>query len=87
MKSIDKKKIGFIWTNTRGDVEGNIEHIARHELIPQDVECAFRNAITIESRSKSSNLPMAIGPTPGGEMIRIIYTQIDDNWIRVITAY
>jgi uncharacterized DUF497 family protein len=87
MKKIDKKKIGFVWVNTRGQDEGNIEHIARHGLTPEDVEHAFRNAITIDSVSKTSGLPMAVGPTPTGRIIRIAYARIDENYIRIITAY
>ena len=68
------------------DPEGNVEHIAEHGLSMDDVEDVLANP-TSEGRSYSSGLPCVWGYTLEGLYILVVYEEIDEDSIRVITAY
>jgi uncharacterized DUF497 family protein len=75
----------ILW-DEEDDPEGNIEHIAEHDLTVDDVESVLMKPIT-EGQSKSTGLPAAWGYTPDGRYIIVVYDEIDEDTIRVVTAY
>jgi hypothetical protein len=75
----------IIW-DSDDDPDGNVQHIAAHELSVEDVEWVL-GAPESEGVSRSSGLPAAWGYTPDGDFIIVVYQQIDPDTIRVVTAY
>ena len=73
----------FIWNEESG---GNVEHIAEHNLTPEDVEEVIFHPIDHDV-SRSTGLPIVFGITPDGRYILVVYEQIDDVTIYPITAY
>lgn len=68
------------------DPDGNVQHLAEHGLEVEDVEWVL-GAPTSEGRSASSDRPAVWGFTPEGIYIIVIYEAIDEDTIRVVTAY
>ena len=68
------------------DLEGNVEHIAEHGLTIDDVEEVLDNH-TSEGHSNSSGQPCLWGYTPDGRYIIVVCEVIDEDTIRVVTAY
>ena len=75
-----------IFWDDENDPNGNIEHISEHDLTIFDVEHVLRNP-TEEGKSKSSGLPCVWGYTPDGRFIIVVYEEVAQNTVRVITAY
>ncbi|HYT94432.1 MAG TPA: DUF4258 domain-containing protein [Gemmataceae bacterium] len=75
----------ILW-DAEGDPEGNIEHIAEHDLTVEDVESVLVKP-TSEGQSNSTGLPAAWGYTLDGRYIIVVYDAIDQDTIRVVTAY
>ena len=73
----------FIWDEQPG---GNVEHIADNGLTPEDVVCAIETAIRHDV-SHSSGRPIVYGFTPDDRYIVVIYEEIAEQTIYVITAY
>ena len=68
------------------DPDGNVQHVAEHGLDIEDVEEVLANPIA-EGISRSSGLPCVWGYTLEDLHIIVIYEEIDQDAIRVITAY
>lgn len=75
----------IIW-DADDDPDGNVQHIADHGFDVEDVEWVL-GAPTSEGASKSSGNPAVWGYTPDGTYIIVIYEAIDEDTIRVVTAY
>ncbi|HYV34762.1 MAG TPA: DUF4258 domain-containing protein [Gemmataceae bacterium] len=75
----------IIWDDP-DDPDGNVQHIAEHGLSIDDVEEALTNS-TSEGTSASSGRPCAWGYTLENIHIIVVYDQIDEDTIRVVTAY
>ena len=73
----------IIWNEELG---GNVEHIAEHNLTPEDVEEVFFNPVDRDV-SRSSGLPIVFGFTADGRYILVVYEQIDDVTVYPVTAY
>jgi hypothetical protein len=73
----------IIWNEEPG---GNIEHIAEHDLTPEDVEEVIFNPVGRDV-SRASGLPIVFGFTPGGRYILVVYEQIDAVTVYPVTAY
>ncbi|WP_143300806.1 hypothetical protein [Candidatus Entotheonella palauensis] len=73
----------FIWDEEPG---GNVDHIAEHDLTPEDVIYAFHH-VERYTTSRSSGLPALIGETPEGDLMFVAYTEIDVTTVYVRTAY
>ncbi len=73
----------FIWDD---EPDGNVEHIAEHDLTPADVEEVFFNPIDHDF-SRSSDLPIVFGYTPDGRYILVVYDEISDFVVYPVTAY
>lgn len=68
------------------DPEGNVEHIAQHGLSIDDVEEVLENPNS-KGNSDSSGLPCIWGYTLEWLYILVVYQTIDEDSIRVVTAY
>jgi len=75
----------IIWDD-ENDPKGNVEHIAQHGLTIEDVEHVLANP-TSEGISKSTGLPVVWGYTADGVYVIVVYEQVDEGTLRVITAY
>ena len=75
----------IIWDDAN-DPEGNIHHIAEHDLTIDDVEEVLA-APASEGRSNSSGCPAIWGHVPDGRFIIVVFEAIDQDRIRVVTAY
>jgi hypothetical protein len=65
---------------------GNIEHIAQHELSQDDVQHVF-DFPSGYGVSESSGEPIVFGYTPDGRYIACVYDAIDDSTAYPITAF
>jgi len=65
------------------DPDGNVQHIAEHGLT---IEEALSNP-TSEGTSASTGRPCVWGYTLEGTYILVVYDEIDEDTIRVVTAY
>lgn len=68
------------------DPLGNVQHIGEHGLAIEDVEDVLENPAS-QGISKSTGRPIAWGYTQEGVYIMVVYEQIDEDTIRVVTAY
>jgi hypothetical protein len=75
----------ILWDDPQ-DPYGNVQHIAEHGLDAEEVEEAVGSPCK-EGVSHSSGLPILWGYTLEGVYILVVYEQIDDETIRVVTAY
>lgn len=75
----------IIWDDP-ADPDGNVRHIGEHGLSIEDVEDVLADPLS-EGRSKSTGRPVAWGYTQEGVYIIVVYEQLDDETIRVVTAY
>lgn len=75
-----------IYWDDPDDLDGNTEHIAEHGLSIEDVEEVLANA-TVVGKSGSSGRPCVWGFTPDGRHIIVVFEEIDEDSIRVVTAY
>jgi uncharacterized DUF497 family protein len=73
----------IIWNYEPG---GNVEHIAKHGLTPEDVEAAIQEPLE-NMISRSSGRPVLTGYTSDGRLIIVVYDELDDATIYPITAY
>ncbi len=74
----------FLWDDD--PAEGNVAHLAEHDLTPQDVEHAFAHVLR-ETTSRSSDRPALFGLTPDDRVVFVVYEEIDEGLIYVFTAY
>ena len=75
----------ILWDDEE-DPDGNVQHIADHDLTVEDVEHVLSNPIS-EGDSRSTGLPVVWGYTPDDRYIIVVYEEVADETIRVITAY
>jgi uncharacterized DUF497 family protein len=68
------------------DPNGNVQHILEHGLSIDEVEEVLENS-TSEGTSASTGRPCIWGYTLEGQYIIVVYDQIDEDTIRVTTAY
>jgi len=68
------------------DPDGNIAHIAEHDLTPEDVEEVLLNPLGHDV-SRSSGRPIVYGFTADGRYILVVYEQLDRYTVYPITAY
>jgi hypothetical protein len=66
--------------------DGNIEHIAEHNLTPDDIEYVMENFIA-ERTSRSSGRPMRFGFAPDGRYVAVVFEWMDDVTVYPVTAY
>lgn len=79
------KYSGIIWDEA-DDPQGNVLHVAEHDLTTDDVEEVLAAPVS-EGRSKSTGYPAVWGHVPDGRFIIVVFEEVDSDTIRVITAY
>lgn len=72
-----------IWNYGPG---GNVEYIAQHGITPQDPEAVVTDPLE-QTTSRSSGRPVAVGFTPDGRLILVVYEELDEVTIYPVTAY
>jgi hypothetical protein len=75
----------IIW-DLDDDPDGNVQHIAEHDLTKEEVEDALAEP---EGRgvSRSSGLPIIFGTTSTGRFIAVIFQEVDTDTAKPVTAY
>ncbi len=78
----------IIWDD-EDDPAGNIQHIARHGLVPDEVEQVLRNPRNRTTVSQSSDRPITFGLTKTGKFIAVSWDLIeqDPRTVYPVTAY
>ncbi len=74
----------IIWDD-EDDPSGNVEHIAEHGLTVDDVDLVLLNPAE-KGTSRSTGLPVVWGYTPDRIYIMVVYEEIDEGVVRVVTA-
>jgi hypothetical protein len=68
--------------------QSNVDHIARHDLTPEDVEHALENPLGPERRSRTSSRRVQTGFACDGSIIDVVYEWLDDGvTLYPITAF
>jgi hypothetical protein len=75
----------FFW-DAADDPDGNVQHVAEHDLTVDDV-AAVSSAPVSQGNSNSSGLPAVWGYVPGGRFVIVIFEEIDEDSVYVVTAY
>jgi hypothetical protein len=75
----------IIW-DLDDDPDGNVQHIAGHDLTKEEVEDAFA-APEGRGTSRSSGLPIIFGTTSTGRFIAVVLQQIDKETVKPVTAF
>lgn len=75
----------ILWDDP-ADPFGNVQHIDEHGLSIEEVEEVLLNP-TSEGKSGSSGRPCVWGYSLEDLYILVVYEQIDEDTIRVVTAY
>jgi hypothetical protein len=79
--------IKYVFWDLDDDPQGNVRHIPIDEhLSKEDVENAVQFANWIGT-SRSSGLPILMGPAVDGRTLVVVYEEIDDDVIRPVTAW
>jgi uncharacterized DUF497 family protein len=77
--------LSILWDDPN-DPNGNVQHILEHGLSIEDVEDVLEIP-TSTGTSTSTGRPCLWGYTAEGQYILVVYDQIDEDTIRVRTAY
>lgn len=75
---------GFDWDNPE-DSDGNVAHIARHEIIPEEVGEVFEEDLIVRRGRKGYRL--AYGQTCAGRYLLVVFILKPGNILRVVTAH
>jgi hypothetical protein len=73
----------FLWNPERS---GNCDHIAEHGICQDEVEWVVQHPLAVGS-SRSSGCPVAVGRTPAGRLLIVVYEHIDHVTVYPVTAY
>ena len=77
---------GRILWDDENDPDSNVEHIHQHDLTIEDVEYVLSNA-TEQGVSRSTGHPVVWGYTEDGRYTIVVFQELEEDLIRVITAY
>ena len=71
------------------DLDGNVRHVAEHDLTKEEVESVLLNPAATNDVSRTTGRPMVCGETYTGRTIFVVYeVECDDPMVvRPITAY
>ena len=78
----------IIW-DLDDDPEGNVQHIADHDVSVEEVEEVLRSPSSRAGRSRSSGLPISFGWTSGGRYLAVVWdlANEDPRMVYPVTAY
>ena len=77
--------VSILWDEDE-EPDGNVQHIAEHGLVIEDVEFVLENPDS-EGTSDSSGRPCCFGYTPDGDYIIVVYERVGEDIIYPVTAY
>jgi uncharacterized DUF497 family protein len=71
------------------DAEGNVQHIAEHDLSVEEVESVLLEPANVEGSSRSSGRPIVFGWTETGRFIAVVFEWSSDDPLVIypVTAY
>jgi hypothetical protein len=73
-------------TSLDDDPEGNVQHIAEHDLTTEEVEEVLADPEG-RSTSRSSGIPIVFGTTFTGRFIAVVFEEFDTDTAKPVTAY
>ncbi len=78
----------IIW-DLEDDPEGNIQHIAEHDITRDEVEEVLNEGYEDSTFSRSSERPITFGWTTTGKYIAVIYEEVEQDplILRPVTAF
>ena len=81
--------IESIWWDLDEEPDGNVQHIAEHDLTKEEVEDVLNNPSNPTDRSDSSGRPATFGWTATGRHIIVIWEEVQDDPLTAypVTAY
>ena len=68
------------------DPGGNVDHLARHDLTPQDIDAVFRRPKKY-GVSRSSGRPTVSGYMPGGRYVCVPFDRLGGRDVYPVTAF
>jgi uncharacterized DUF497 family protein len=74
----------IIWDED-DDPRGHVQHVAEHDLTVEDVQEVLSTPVS-EGHGDSTGFPVAWGHVPDGRFIIVVFEEIDEDTIRVVTA-
>ena len=88
MKKRNLPLVQVIW-NLDGELDGNVAHIAEHDITKEEVEQVVLDPSSRTQRSRKSGLPITFGWTSTGRYIAVIWEEVcdDPRIINPVTAY
>jgi hypothetical protein len=71
------------------DPDGNVQHIAAHDITLDEVEEVLLDRDSEDTISRSSGQPITFGYTSGGRYLAVVWEHVDNNPLTMypITAY
>jgi uncharacterized DUF497 family protein len=71
------------------DPEGNVQHIAAHNITIGEVEDVLLDRESEDTISRSSERPITFGYTSSGRYLAVVWEHVDENPLTIypITAY
>lgn len=76
--------IDLIW-DLDDDQEGNVAHIAEHDLTKDDVLWVMNHPVS-RGTSRSSGRPLVYGYTQDDVYIAVVYEEVDEDRVYPVTA-
>ena len=61
------------------DPDGNVQHIAAHDITSDEVEEVLLDRDSEDTISRSSGQPITFGYTSGGRYLAVVWEHVDDN--------
>jgi hypothetical protein len=80
--------IQIIW-DLEDDTDGNVQHIAEHDVSIEEVEDVLLDPRSQQGISESSGLPITFGYTSAGRYLAVVWELAleDPPAVRPVTAY
>lgn len=80
--------VQVIW-DLEDDPDGNVQHIAEHDVSMEDVEEVLNDRSSRTTYSESSGRPITFGWTADGRYLAVIWELVDDDPLTVypVTSY
>jgi len=80
--------VEFVW-DLEEDPEGNVQHIAEHDVTVEEAEEVVRDRYDDAAASRSSGRPTVFGWTSTGKHLAVIFEVVDEELpqVYVVTAF
>ena len=78
----------LIW-DLDDEPDGNVQHIAQHDVTPAEVEEVVFNSLSNTATSRSSSNAITFGYTSGGRYLAVVWEHVLDEPLTIypVTAY